>query len=268
MENTMLLTSRKNPTVLEAASLSADKKARDKTGLFAVEGKKLLAEAFDAGLAVESVFFTEKAEKSYADLLKKAGGAKLYAVTDEVFARLSTESAPQGIYACVRKPQPMQLSEAALAQGGFVLLDSLQNPANMGAVFRSAFALGFDKILLSDDSADAYSPKTVRAAMGSLFRLNLYRENDLADTIKSLQKAGNRVFCTQLSDKSLQLGAVKFLPTDSFVIGNEGHGASDAVKEVCSHSLYIPMAPGAESLNAAAAASILLWEAGRCKTVI
>lgn len=94
----------------------------------------------------------------------------------------------------------------------------------MGAAFRSAFALGFDKILLSDDSADAYSPKTVRAAMGSLFRLNLYRENDLADTIKSLQKAGNRVFCTQLSDKSLQLGTVKFLPTDSFVIGNEGHG--------------------------------------------
>ena len=82
----MLLTSRKNPTVLEAASLSTDKKARDKTGLFAVEGKKLLAEAFDAGLAVESVFFTEKAEKLYADLLKKAGGAKLYAVTDEVFA--------------------------------------------------------------------------------------------------------------------------------------------------------------------------------------
>ena len=99
--------------------------------------------------------------------------------------------------------------------------------------------------------------------MGSLFRLTLCRESNLAGTIESLQKNGSRVFCTQLSDKSLALGSMDFCASDSFVIGNEGHGASEAVKAVCSHSLYIPMAPGAESLNAAVAASILLWEVRR-----
>lgn len=263
MENILTLTSRKNPTVLEAASLSADKKARDKIGLFAAEGKKLLEEALDAGLSVQAVFFTEKAEKQYADLLQKAAGAALYRVTDEVYEKLSTESAPQGLYACLKKPVKPELSDAALAAGGLILLDGVQNPANLGAIFRSAFALGFHTLVLSDDCADAYAPKTVRAAMGSLFRLTLYRERDLAGTIRSLQKNGSRVFCTQLSDKSLALGSVDFCASDSFVIGNEGHGASEAVKAACSHSLYIPMAPGAESLNAAVAASILLWEVRR-----
>ena len=258
-----VITSRKNGTVLDAAALSADKKARDKTGLFAVEGKKLLEETLDAGLMVEAVFFTEKAGEKYANLLDRAPNTALYCVTDEVFARLSTESAPQGLYACVRKPCETALSDATLDGGGFILLDGVQNPSNMGAIFRSAFALGFDKIVLSDDCADAYSPKTVRAAMGSLFRLTLYRTPALCGTVDALQTAGKRVFCTQLSDKSLKLGTVDFLPSDSFVIGNEGHGASDEVKRVCRHSLYIPMADGAESLNAAVAASLLLWEASK-----
>ena len=258
-----LLSSRKNPSVLAAASLSCDKKARDRTSLFALEGQKLLCEALDAGLAVETVFFTENAAARYAGLLNRAANAAHYLVTDEVFEKLSTESAPQGIYACVRKPERTGLLSEELPSGGLLLLDGLQNPANLGAIFRSAYALGFQKVVLSEDCADAYAPKAVRAAMGSLFRLAVYRETELSKVIDALQERGNRVFCTLLSDKSVKLGSTAFLPTDSFVIGNEGHGASESVKNACRHSLYIPMADGAESLNAAAAASSLLWEVRR-----
>ncbi len=264
MEYTVI-TSRKNEAVNRARLLSVDKKARESEGLFAVEGCKLLREALQSGLTVTSVFFTDKALSAYAALLESAGDAALYRVTDEVFDKLTTESAPQGIYACVRKPCEVTLSDAALSEGGFILLDDVQNPANFGAIVRSAFAFGFDKILYSASSADPYSPKTLRAAMGSLFRVRLYRAEKLDESVRALRKANGRVFCTLLSDKSVRLGSISFAPDDSFVIGNEGHGASAEVAAACSHSLYIPMCVGAESLNAAAAASVVLWEANRIR---
>lgn len=262
MEYTVI-TSRKNEAVNRARLLSVDKKARESEGLFAVEGCKLLREVLQSGLAVSSVFFTDKALSAYAPLLESIPHAALYRVTDEVFDRLTTESAPQGLYACVQKPHVPSLSDTVLSDGGFLFLDDVQNPANLGAIVRSAFAFGFDKIVYSASSADPYAPKTLRAAMGSLFRVQLYRSESLAEDVRALCVHGHRVFCTLLSDKSMRLGSTVFVPTDSFVIGNEGHGASPAVAAACSHSLYIPMSVGAESLNAAAAATVVLWEANR-----
>lgn len=260
------ITSRKNETVTRARLLSTDKKERDTTGLFALEGYKLLEEAEQSGLCVRSVFFTDKALASYAPLLEKCSDASLYHVTDEVFEKLSTEAAPQGLYACVQKPADVPLSAKSFAEGSLILLEDVQNPANLGAIVRSAFAFGFDRIVYTAASADPYSPKTVRAAMGSLFRIRAYRVDTLSEVISPLCENGNRVFCTLLSDTSVRLGDVSFLPSDSFVIGNEGHGASAETAKACSHSLYIPMKPGAESLNAASAASVVLWEAGMRRT--
>lgn len=258
MEYTVL-TSRKNPAVVNAAALSADKKSRDASGLFAAEGVKLLGEVLSAGLSVESVFFTGRALDTLGAKLDIAG-ADRYLVTDEVFAKLTTESAPQGVYACVRKPENGVLSDEILAEGGFVMLDEVQNPANIGAILRSAFALGFERILLTKTSADIYSPKCVRAAMGSLFRIKPFFTDDLPKDIERAGRSGARVFCTLLSEHSARLGSVRFAASDSFVVGNEGHGVSAAVADACSHSLTIPMNPGAESLNAAAAAGIVMWE--------
>lgn len=254
------LTSRKNKTVTETAELSKNKKARDESGVFPIEGIKLFEEALLSGMEIKSVFFTEKAVSLYGDKLEKLPSSELYLVTDEVYSKLSDESAPQGILALVKKPIPEALTEKTLKEGSFVFLEDIQNPLNIGAILRCCYSMGFEKVIFSAGCADIYSPKCARAAMGSLFKITPYFSDDLAETAKALVKKGSRVFCTSLGKRSVKLGNFEFESTDSFVIGNEGHGASEALMNACSHSLFIPMNDGAESLNAATAAAIVMWE--------
>lgn len=254
------ITSRKNTTVVEASELCKSKKARDAKGVFAIEGVKLFEEAILSGMKFDSVFFTEKAMGTCGDLLEKVSGANLYLVTDEVYAKLSDESAPQGIFAVVKKPQAKLFTEGTLKEGAFVILEDIQNPLNIGAILRCCYSLGFEKVVFSGGCADIYSPKCARAAMGSLFKIKAYFSDNLPKTALDIVSKGNRIFCTALGERSTKLGEVKFLPSDSFVIGNEGHGATDELMKSCTHSLFIPMNQGAESLNAATAAAIVMWE--------
>ena len=257
------ITSRKNSNIIFARSLSSEKKSRDESGMFALEGIKLLTEALEADLCVSSVYFTQKALDAYSDTLEKTyeSGAQMFLVTDEVYSKLTDESAPQGIYACVKKPAFNKLNSEELSSGSFVFLESVQNPANIGAILRSCYALGFGKIILNKECSDIYSPKCLRAAMGSVFRIKSYFEEDIISIAGNISSCSNvRIFCTSLSEKSVKLGTISFNETDCFVIGNEGHGVSKEMFDACSHSLYIPMNIGAESLNAAAAAALVMWE--------
>ncbi len=254
------ITSRKNSTVIETAELCKSKKARDAKGVFAIEGFKLFEEAVLSGMKVESVFFTEKAMNTCRGLLEKVLEANFYMVTDEVYAKLSDESSPQGILAVIKKPEPEIFTADSLKEGGFVILEDIQNPLNIGAILRCCYSLGFEKVVFSGGCADIYSPKCARAAMGSLFKIKAYFSDNLSDTASRIVSQGNRIFCTGLGERSTKLGEVEFVPSDSFVIGNEGHGATDELMNSCTHSLFIPMNPGAESLNAATAAAIVMWE--------
>lgn len=254
------ITSRKNKTVIECSDLVKDKKARDASGLFAVEGIKLFEEALCSGMEIKSVFFTEKALGIYREKIEASGVSELYLVSDEVYDKMSDESAPQGIFAVVKKPVKEKITKEALKEGSFVILEDIQNPLNIGAVLRCCYSLGFEKVIFSSGCTDIYSPKCARAAMGSLFKVKAYFPENLTDTVNELTSVGNRVFCTSLGERSVKLGDFDFLSSDSFVIGNEGHGASDNLMNSCSHSLFIPMNEGAESLNAATAAAIVMWE--------
>ena len=253
------ITSRKNGAVAFAASLS-DKRERDASGLFPIEGIKLFCEAVKEGFEIDSVFFTREALGKYAVSLESAEIGSAYIVTDEVYSRMTTEKAPQGIYACVKKKDNSALLERELEKGSLVILDGIQNPQNIGAIFRSAYSLGFDRIILSADCADIYGPKCSRAAMGSLFKVKAFCCGDIPTVIGKIRENGNRVFCAALSEKSKKLGDVTFLKGDCIVIGNEGHGVSPETLDACGNTLYIPMNEGAESLNAACAASLLFWE--------
>ena len=257
------ITSRKNKTVIDCAALLKDKKARDNSGTFAVEGIKLLNEAILSGLEIISVFFTEKAKVLYENILEDISCTQLFLVTDEVYEKMTDESAPQGILAVIKKPSPETLTDESLKEGSFVLLEDIQNPLNIGAVLRCCYSMGFEKIIFSKGCADIYNPKCARAAMGSLFKVKAYFTDNLCEGAKALISVGNRVFCTSLNERSLKLGTFEFSDTDCFVIGNEGHGASDNLMNICSHSLFIPMNEGAESLNAATAAAIVMWEIKR-----
>ena len=160
---------------------------------------------------------------------------------------------------------PTIIRKKAEASGSerILVCDGLQDPGNLGTVLRTANALGFDRVVLSAGSADIYHPKTVRGAMGALFRLPVDITEDICAYIASLREAGYTVLAAALRDDAQPLDTVPVTARTVFVIGNEGHGLSDAVIASCSGSVIIPMSEGAESLNAAVAAALLMWECAK-----
>lgn len=252
------ITSRKNPIISDVIKLY-DKKQRDSSLLFLASGIKLLKEAVISGLKIEYVFFTEKALQMYDSDIELCEDAKLYLVSDSVFEKLSNEKAPQGVLSVIKRNQYIFDFENIKSKS-FVILEDLQNPLNLGAIIRCSYSLGFENIVLCGDCADAFGDKAVRSAMGSLFKVKLYKSENTSEVINAIHKSGSRVFCTCLDKTSKKLGGFKFENTDSIVIGNEGHGASSETISICDEKLYIPMTKGAESLNAATACAIVMWE--------
>ncbi len=261
------ITSRKNPVVTGTARLS-DKKEREKTGLFFTEGIKLFEEALSAGLSLKRLFCTQKAVGAYGLSSRDLPCGDAYLVTDEVYEKLSCEQAPQGIFACFGIPEIGDALPPDTGHAPLLILEDVQNPANFGAILRCAFGFGVENVLFSAGCADPFSPKCVRAAMGSLFKMRLFRTDDTASAVTRIRENGVRVFGAALDRASLRLGTFPFSLTDAVVIGNEGHGLSDAVLGACDGTVYIPMNEGAESLNAATAAAVILWEMRKSRPLI
>ena len=141
-----------------------------------------------------------------------------------------------------------------------LLLSSLRDPGNLGTVIRSAAAFGCEEIILSSDCADLYNPKTVRAAMGTLFRQRVCYVPSLEDTVGLMRECGYRVYSAVLDDSAVPLNRLELDRGCAFIIGNEGHGIAQSVIEASTGTVYIPMAPGVESLNASAAAAVFMWQ--------
>ncbi len=265
------ITARTGETVTMLSKLR-DAKYRRETGLFLAEGIKLAEEA----LGRRQVVCALLSEEAYAAggkplaLAEAAGdkGARLVVLSSGAFEKVSTEMAPQGLVFVLRTDDPAHENvpagaekEAADRYCGerLLMLSDVRDPGNLGTVLRSASAFGIDRVILSG-CADLFSPKTVRASMGALFRLRTATVEDPAAFIRALQGAGRRVLATALGEHSLTLGSCGLEKTDVPVIGNEGHGLSPELLGAADATLLIPMAPGTESLNAGVAASLVLWE--------
>ncbi len=267
-----IITSRNNPQILSAAKLQ-DKKHRREMGCFFFEGKKLLIEARAAGVKLEKVFVTESAYETYADLLSSPD-FDLFVVTDAVYDKISAEKSPEGIF-CLAKPLDnlnfyhiidigsSQFPSIINTEEKILICDGIRDPGNLGTIIRTANALGFERLVLSDDCADVYNPKTVRAAMGALFRLPIDQTDNICGYIAYLQRRGYDVRAAALTASAEPLGSRAVTKSTVFVIGNEGHGLSEETIDACQGAVIIPMAEGAESLNAAIAASLLMWERAR-----
>lgn len=257
------ITSRKNPGIIRACSLS-DKKYRDREGLFAFEGEKLFFEALSEGINITQVYFTEKAMERCREYLEEAygKGAKLFLVSIEVYEKLTYEKASQGIFAVAEKPELRYFSKDSDASQGYIVLESVRDPSNVGAILRSCAALGSKNILLSDDCADVFGYKTLRAGMGAVFKTDIYLTRDIKESISVLKERG-KVYAAALRDDAVSIADTEFSLSDSIIIGNEGHGVSDTVICEADGCVIIPMQCGAESLNASVAAAILIWERAR-----
>ena len=250
--NAERLTSLKNPRVQAFRSLK-DRKGRLAHEAFLAEGDRMVSEALASGYPVEALLLRDDREIPSGlpeDL-------PVYLLPDYVFAALSDTKTPQGIAAAVRLPGPE--SRSAVPGDRLLVLDGVQDPGNVGTMIRTADAAGLDGILLGPDCADVFSPKVLRATMGSIFRVGLAFPTDLAGRLRDLRREGYAVVSSQLDGDPFYdrppLGGRWAL-----VIGNEGNGVSAPVREAATHRLRLPMRGGAESLNAAVAAGIMMYE--------
>lgn len=256
------IASRQNPRVVSASKL-ADKKYREKSGLFLCEGVKLTLEAAAYGSLAE-VYIRESDAEKHTDAVSSAidAGGDVYVVSDAAFDKITTEKAPQGIISVARMRENGSDDEGGKMT---LLLDCIRDPGNLGTVLRSACALGGAQVVLHS-CADLYNPKTVRAAMGAIFKTDVSIVSDAAEYVRTQRNAGRRVLAAALKSDSLYLGSYEVRSNDVIVIGNEGHGVSDDVIGECSDTVLIPMEENTESLNASVAASVILWEYARaCK---
>ncbi len=268
-----VIVSRQNRRVVDLCKLE-DRKARQAQKRFRFDGIKLFCEAVEREVPLEAIFLrksnVEKIEDRFLELTGRAPETvkcPAFLLSDELFDKISTENAPEGVI-CVaeyidrfHKMYIIKKEDALdLPDGPVLLLESVRDPLNVGAIIRSAAALGIRHLVLSEDCADLYHPKTLRAAMGPLFSMPITRVDHLAAAVESIRKSGRRVFAAALDDTALQLGGFSFQQGDCVVIGNEGHGLSRELIRACDQSIYIPMQAGTESLNAGVAAALLMWE--------
>ena len=248
------ITSRKNPLMVQLRRLAASRGARREAGLFLGDGLKLLQEAARCGAPLDTVVTVADVE-----LPPIPEHVRTVEVPEDVMASVSPMQAPQGaLFLCAIPP----LSPPAVLEGErYLVLDGLQDPGNVGTIWRTADALGADGLILVNACADPWSPKTVRATMGACFRLPVY-EMEAEEMRALLERSGLPLYATALREDTVDIRTAD-LSRSAVVIGNEGRGVCPQVLEMSLRTLKIPMRPRCESLNAAAAAAVVLWEMGR-----
>jgi TrmH family RNA methyltransferase len=245
------LTSRKSAVIRAFRDLARSSAAREEKGLFLCDGQKLLQEALRSGASVETVLWKENRA---ADLPPFPQEALLPA---DLFDYVSPMSNSPGPLFSVRMPSAPDLYKVRRV----LALEELQDPGNVGTVLRTADAFGVDLVVLLEGCADLYAPKTVRASMGAVFRQAAVRMN--AEAFVSFCREKNLpLWGAALTDTARDLRSVPLDPA-AVLIGSEGHGLSRELLRACDGEIIIPMSGEAESLNAAVAAAIVMWEMQR-----
>ena len=241
------ITARKNPLLQQVRRLLASRKEREKTGLFAADGTKLLTEAVRWWPGLDTVILSDGVEAEIPD------GVRTVRVPEDVMASISPMEAPQGALFLCRLPE----KTAFVPQRGMILLDGLQDPGNLGTILRTADALNVPVALL-EGCADPYSHKVVRASMGAVFRTSVVQTTWEA-AWNACKEAGIPIAVTALTDSAKDIRTAK-LNEMAVVIGSEGRGVRPQVLAEADQALIIPMNERCESLNAAVAATIAMWQ--------
>ena len=252
------ITSKDNKTIKNIVKLISKSKYRKEQGLFVVEGLRLCTDAIRSGALIDTFICTEDAQTKYPEAVNELENYALnsYTVPSNIFSTLSDTKTPQGVI-CVVKALD-NVPQFDKINNKYVLLQNMQDPSNLGAVLRSADALGFSGVILTKDCCDIYSPKVCRASMGAIFRVPFIVCDDECAFVKDFNKSGKSYAAVVRGGTSIT--EFKYDETSLICIGNEGNGLTDDLVKVCTYPVTIPMKGNAESLNAAAAAGIIMWE--------
>ena len=249
------ITSRKNPLISHIRKLTADRAYRRSSGEFLGDGTKLLEEAARWNAPLTAVITSPGVP------LPPVERARRVEVPEDVMASISPSKSPQGALFTAKLPE--STPPESLTGDRWLVLDGLQDPGNVGTIWRTADALGADGLILVNRCADPFSPKTVRATMGACFRLPVY-EVEAEGLPGLLERSGLPLYAAALWTDTVDIRAAR-LDHCAVVIGSEGKGVSPELLALSEKAIKIPMRSRCESLNAAAAATILLWEMARSR---
>jgi TrmH family RNA methyltransferase len=250
------ITSKNNDIIKDTKRLISSSKARAQKHLFVLEGARLCFDVLNSVYGIKTLFVTERIFEKYpleiSATIDRSDAA--FFISEEVSKKLSDTENPQGIFAvcemidCDESPSGEKL----------IALDNVQDPSNMGAIIRTAEALGISGVI-AYNCCDIYNPKTLRASMGSVLREGIFITDNLEKTLKELGRE-YRVYSTVPSKNAKRITDIDFSSPSICVIGNEANGVEDNIKDISDSLITIPMLGNAESLNASAAASIIMWE--------
>ena len=258
-----MITAASNQRVKNLVNLIQKAKARREQDVFITEGIKMFQEAELSRIQevyVSQTFF----EKGKAG--EKLNQCNYEVLSDELFRKVSDTQTPQGIL-CVMKQYHYELKDMTKKENPFLLiLEDIQDPGNLGTIVRTAEGAGVQGIIMSKGTVDIYNPKTIRSTMGSVYRMPFFYTEDLISVIKDLQKQNVAVFAAHLQGEKYHYQQ-DFTKGTAFLIGNEGNGLKEATAQVADSYMKIPMEGQVESLNAAIASAVLMYEAARQRSL-
>jgi len=258
-----MITSVANQKVKQVVAWQGKAKERKKDNIFLVEGLKMFEEAPEK--SVREVYIEEtlleKLERG-SELLSKLERVGFEVVSSEVFKKMSDTQTPQGILAIVERPTYQFEELLKIEKPLFVVLEDLQDPGNLGTIVRTGEGAGVSAVFMTKNTVDIYNPKTIRATMGSIYRVPFTIVEDIEEAIMAMKKAGIRTFAAHLDGKDYY-DSFSFREGTAFLIGNEGNGLKTSTANAADAYLKIPMEGQVESLNAAIATSLLMYEAHR-----
>ena len=252
------ISSKDNNNIKYLSKLQTSSKFRREEGKFVSEGLRVCLEALNGNADILSVFVTnEMLNKHNSELEPLIKSAKeIYVITEKLMTFVSDTKTPQGVI-CILKALDNSIVFDTI-NNKCIFLENIQDPSNLGTILRTADALGVSSVIMTRDCCDIYSPKVCRGAMGALFRVPFSFTDDAVSFVRKFQKNGTSYAAVVRDAKSIS--DCSFSGNTLIAIGNEGNGLTPELIEACDHKVTIPMCGNAESLNAAIASGILMWE--------
>ena len=260
-----VISSKENEWIKHIKKLK-DKKERDISGEYLIEGVKLIKEAIQEKAKIKQIIVCDECERTETisqDLMYEIAKYDCIYVTKKIFEYITEVKTPQGILAIIEKESNEQNID--YNQEIIVALDGIQDPGNLGTILRTVDSVGLTQILLSKDTADCYNPKVVRSTMGAIFRVKVIECEDLEKTLKEIKKHKFSIVITSLQTEN-SIYDVEY-KKDVIVIGNEANGVSENIQKLADKKVKIPMLGKTESLNASVATGIILYEYARQKII-
>lgn len=254
-----MITSTTNNRIKKLVALGQKAKLRREEDCFLVEGPKMFLEAPKSWLKEVYVSETFLAKCSFRELLESH---PYEVVSDEVFQKISDTKTPQGILSVLKCPHYEMEQLLTKPNPLLVILENIQDPGNLGTILRAGEGAGIDGVIMTRETADLFNPKVIRATMGSIYRVPYIYTDDIRKSIAELKSCGISVYAAHLSD-SVCYDEPDYKKGTAFLIGNEGNGLKKETADSASRYIKIPMQGQVESLNAAIATSILMYEAAK-----